>query len=516
MFASTPHARCEPQQSFLAEASSFENTHRSDSGLPFGERAGLIHNERVDFGERLKSFSVAHQNTCVRAAANGNHNGHRRRQPKRAWARDDQYGHSRHQRVRKTRLWAEQDPACKREDCNGDHRRDKISRDAVGKSLQRRAAALRFADEFHNLRQHRFAAYALRFHDETAAGVQRSTGDFIASTFFDWHGFAGHHGFIDGARAFENGAIHGDALARAYTKFVATFYLIERDITLRAVSRKQVSLPRRKIQKRANGSTGALPGAQFQYLPEENESGDHRRRFEINRRGAIHSAERGRKHLGEESSDNAFEVRGAGAQPDQRKHVRAAIDERGPKTLEEWPSTPKNCRRGKKKLDSISNAGRQMDADQVPKHGKEQQRKRQHRADPETQQHGLVLGVGFHLRENVHRFEGHAANWAAPWTHLNDLRMHRTGVTNRFFVSCHAGRGRLWAMRRPVFRRRGTVVHSCNSGRSEKLLRLARKPFGTTFRAEVIHISSMLGLSGGILRSNRHSADGILHLWRRS
>src|SRR5207302_1716806 len=423
MLACSFHARCEPQQSFLAEAPSFENTYRSDAGLAFGERARLIHDQRVDFGERFKSFSVAYQHTRMHAAANGNHNGHRGRKAKRAWACDDEHGHSSDKRGRKTRLWAEQDPACKREDCNGDHRRDKISRDAVGKSLQRRAAALCFADEFHNLRQHRFAAYALRFHDETAAGVQRSTGDFIASAFFDWHGFASHHGFIDGARAFENGAIHGDALARAYTKFVAAFHLIERNVSFRAIRRKQVSLLRREIQQRANRSAGALPGAQFQDLPEKNECGDYRRRFEINRRGAIHSTERGRKHLGEKSSDNAFEVRGAGAQPDQRKHVRAAIDERGPKTLEEWPSAPKNRRRGKKKLDSISNAGRQMDADQVPQHGKEQQRKRQHRADPETQQHGLVLGFGFHLRENVHRFEGHAANGAAPWTHLNDLRM---------------------------------------------------------------------------------------------
>ena len=252
----------------------------------------------------------------MRAAANGNHNGHRGRKAKRAWACDDEHGHSRHQRVRKTRLWAEQDPACKREDRRHNHCRHKVGRDAVGKSLQRRAAALGFANEFHNLCQHRFAADALRFHDETAAGVQRSTGDFIASTFFGWHGFASHHGFIDGARAFENGAIHGDALARAYTKFVAAFHLIERNVSFRAIRRKQVSLLRHEIQQRANGSAGALPGAQFQYLPEENESDDHRRRFEINRRGAIHSAERGRKHSGEKSSDNAFEVRGAGAQPD--------------------------------------------------------------------------------------------------------------------------------------------------------------------------------------------------------
>src|SRR5205807_7959120 len=115
MLACSFHARCEPQQSFLAEAPSFENTYRSDAGLAFGERARLIHDQRVDFGERFKSFSVAYQHTRMRAAANGNHNGHRGRKAKRAWACDDEHGHSRHQRVRKTRLWAEQDPACKRE-----------------------------------------------------------------------------------------------------------------------------------------------------------------------------------------------------------------------------------------------------------------------------------------------------------------------------------------------------------------------------------------------------------------
>ena len=155
-----------------------------------------------------------------------------------------------------------------------------------------------------------------------------------------------------------------------------------------------------------------------------------------------------------------------------------------------------------------------MDAYQVAQHGKEQKRKRQHRADPETQPHGLVLGIGFHLCESVHWLEGHAANGAAPWTPPDDLRMHRTGVTNLFFVS-RAGRcARSRVLHRSMFRRRRSVVHSCKSGSSEKLLRLSGKSLRTPLRAEVVRLPSVFDFGGGLFRNNRHSADRILDLWR--
>ena len=95
--------------------------------------------------------------------------------------------------MRKARLRAEKEPA---EESQGGSEYDggnKVRSDAVGEALHGRAAALRFADEFHDLREHRFTAHALRFHDETAAGVQGAAGDAVGDDFFDRHWFAGDH-----------------------------------------------------------------------------------------------------------------------------------------------------------------------------------------------------------------------------------------------------------------------------------------------------------------------------------
>ena len=107
---------------------------------------------------------------------------------------------------------------------------NEVGGDSVGETLHRGAAALGFADQLHDLREHRFAADAFGFHDETAAGIQRAAGDFIAGGFFDGHRFASDHGFIHGASAFADCAVNGDALAGAYAQAVAAFHLIERDI----------------------------------------------------------------------------------------------------------------------------------------------------------------------------------------------------------------------------------------------------------------------------------------------
>ena len=150
--------------------------------------------------------------------------------------------------MREARLGAEENPTEEGHDRNDNYGRHKIRGDAIGQALERRAAALCFADEFHNLRKRSFAADALRFHDEAAAGVQRSAGDLVARGFFNWHGLTRYHRFIDGARAFANDPIDGNALARTDTEAVAAFHLIERNILFGSVRIQDVRLLRRQIQ----------------------------------------------------------------------------------------------------------------------------------------------------------------------------------------------------------------------------------------------------------------------------
>src|SRR2546430_16776104 len=136
MLASSLHARGKPQQTILTKPASFENTYRSDSGLAFRERAGLINDERVNFGESLESFGVSDEDPGVRAAANRDHDGHWRSKAERTRASNNEHRHGRDQRMCKTRLWPKKEPAEKRQDRSCNHSRHKIRRHAIGKALQ--------------------------------------------------------------------------------------------------------------------------------------------------------------------------------------------------------------------------------------------------------------------------------------------------------------------------------------------------------------------------------------------
>src|SRR5437879_4913100 len=261
------------------------------------------------------------------AAADGDHDGHRRRKAKGAGTRDDEDRNSADERVREARLRTEENPAEEREYGRKHYRRDKVSSNAVGKTLQRCAAALGLADELHNLRERGFASYAFGFHDETSAGIKRATRNLVARAFLDRHGFARHHRFIDSARSVTNDTINRNALAGTNPEPVAALHLIQCDIPLDSSGILQVRLLRREVQECANRAAGPLPSAQFQNLAQENQRGDHGGGFEINRCRTVHAAKRGWENLREKSSDNAVEIRGAGAQADQREHIRAAIDE---------------------------------------------------------------------------------------------------------------------------------------------------------------------------------------------
>ena len=73
------------------------------------------------------------------------------------------------------------------------HRGNKIAGNNVRQFLNRRAAALGFADHADDLRQQSVAADAFRAHDEAAGAVDGAAGDFAAFCFLDGNRFAGDH-----------------------------------------------------------------------------------------------------------------------------------------------------------------------------------------------------------------------------------------------------------------------------------------------------------------------------------
>ena len=249
----------------------------------------------------------------MRAAAHSDHDGHGCCETERAGTRNDQHGHRRDQSVREARLRAEQEPAEKGQNRDGNHHRHKIRRHAIGEALHGRATALGFADELHDLREHGLVADALRFHDETAAGVKRPTADFVARCFIDRHGLARHHGFVHGAGPFTKDSIYRRTLARPNAQAVATPNLIQRHIFFGSIGREQMCLLRCKVKKLANRSARLPPPTQFQHLSQENQRGDHRSSFEINGSAAVHIPKRHRKELRKKGSHNAVHIRRARA-----------------------------------------------------------------------------------------------------------------------------------------------------------------------------------------------------------
>ena len=78
--------------------------------LAFGERAGLVHDERRHLLEQLERLGVPEQHAGFGAAAGADHDRHRRRQAERARARDDQHGNRIDERMREPRLGPDDRP----------------------------------------------------------------------------------------------------------------------------------------------------------------------------------------------------------------------------------------------------------------------------------------------------------------------------------------------------------------------------------------------------------------------
>jgi hypothetical protein len=64
-----------------------------EPGLAFGHGTGLVQDERVGTMEGLERLGVSDQDAQVGPPAGANHDCHRRCQPQRARASDDQHGH---------------------------------------------------------------------------------------------------------------------------------------------------------------------------------------------------------------------------------------------------------------------------------------------------------------------------------------------------------------------------------------------------------------------------------------
>ena len=269
-----------------------------DGRLALGQRAGLVDDEGVDPLHPLERFRVPDKHAGLGAAADADHDRHRGGEAQCARAGDDEHGDGGDQPVGEARLGSPDRPCGECQHGDGDHGRHEPGRDLIGESLDRRAAALGLGDERHDLRQHGVAADALGTDDQRAALIERAADDAVRHGLGDGHRLAGHHRFIDGAAALDDGSIDRDLLARPYAQPVADGDVAQGDLVLGAVGADGAGGLRREVEQRADGAAGALPRAQLQHLAEQHEDGDHGGGLEVDRDRAIGGAELGGNRAG--------------------------------------------------------------------------------------------------------------------------------------------------------------------------------------------------------------------------
>jgi hypothetical protein len=153
-------------------------------------------------------------------------------------------------------------------------------------------------------------------------------------------------GFVDGAAAVDVDAVDGNFFSGTDAEFVSWLHVFEGDVSFGNLAsgsvHNQTRGLRTEVEESADGGTGAAAGAEFHDLAEQDERGDGGGGFEVGVGISAHRAERGGEDSGRDGCDHAVDVGDAGAEADQREHVGAAVDQRGPEALEEGESAPED------------------------------------------------------------------------------------------------------------------------------------------------------------------------------
>ena len=257
--------------------------HRDHARPAFGQRAGLVENERIDALQTLQRLGRADQHAGARALADPDHDRHRRRQAESAGAGDDEHRYGGDQRVGEGRGRSPDRPGGECHQRDGDHRGHEPAGHDVGEPLDRRTRALRFRDHGHDAGKHGLGPHAVGAEDEGAGAVDRAADHAVAGPLGHRHRLAGHHRFVDGAAALLDNAIDRHAVARPHAEQIARMDPIERDLLIVATGGDAARRPRGEVEQRTDGAPGALARPEFEHLAQQHEDRDHRGGLEIHR-----------------------------------------------------------------------------------------------------------------------------------------------------------------------------------------------------------------------------------------
>jgi hypothetical protein len=173
--------------------------------------------------------------------------------------------------------------------------------------------------------------------DEVPIAVDRGAEDLVAPGAEHGQALAGDHRLVHGRAALDHVAVHRNPLARPHHDPIPHAHLLGRHLDLPAVADHARGL-RPQAGQLADRVVRLGLGAVLQVLPEQDQRHDDRGHLEVQ----VHAA-------GRELVD-AVRVRGAGADGDERVHVRRAPAGELPRDAEELAPRPEHDRGGEREL----------------------------------------------------------------------------------------------------------------------------------------------------------------------
>ncbi|KZX19694.1 hypothetical protein ACH61_03210 [Rathayibacter tanaceti] len=301
-----------------------------------GQRAGLVEHDRVDAATRLEHLGSAQEDPQLRAASRAHEHGGRSREPQRARAGDDQNRHGRRDRGRE--VGSGEQPAGEGREGQHHHDGHEDGRDAVGEALHPGLARLGVRDQAAHPGEGRLGADPVDADDQHAVRVEDSARYGRARPDLDRHALSGQHARVDGAGAFEHGAVGGHGLAGSHAEAVADGQRARGHPLLRALRRDPDSVLRPEPEQRPQRSTRVALRARLDVPTREHQ---HRYRcgdLEVDLVVARATAEQFERHLhpwsagvAEEQRVHRTEERGADAEADQGVHAHRAVAQRPPR-----------------------------------------------------------------------------------------------------------------------------------------------------------------------------------------
>ena len=190
--------------------------------LAFGQGAGLVDDQRVDLLHQLERLGILDEHAGARAAAGADHDRHRRRQPERAGAGDDQHGDGIDQREAHRRRRAEERPDDKgrrrRRSRRPARTRPRSTSTSRWIGARVRCASATICDD---LRQQRSLPTRSARMTKLPVPLTVAPVTLSAGALLDRHRLAGDHRFIDRAVALEHHAVDRDFLAGPHAQAIA-------------------------------------------------------------------------------------------------------------------------------------------------------------------------------------------------------------------------------------------------------------------------------------------------------